>query len=179
MKTNKSVSIFLTLVLLLAAIVPQAVFAADDQTVPALLTVEEPIFSVTLPLSLPVTITEDGSIVTASGAEIVNHSAGPVVITNIKTRGINGWETVEYGTIDMTTAKVNTKNVSLQLTFGDELTGTKVTTTGVDTNDFTGFIRLAKDETLPLPYNAEVPAQTAVYVAEQFAEVVFTIGWDE
>lgn len=176
-KTNsKLLSLCLVLAMVLSV---TPVFAADDQTVPALLTVEEPIFSVTLPLSLPVTIAEDGSIVTAPGAEIVNHSAGPVVITNIETKGINGWETVEYGTIDMATAKVNTKDVSLQLIFGDEETGTTIITTGEDTNSFTDFIRLAKDETLPLPYSAEVPAQSGVYDAAQIAEVIFTIGWDE
>ena len=62
-----------------------------------------------------------------------------------------------YGTIDMDTVKVNTKDVSLQLIFGDEENGTVVKTTGENTNDLAGFIRLAKGESLPLPYNAEVP----------------------
>lgn len=180
-KTNsKSKLLSLCLALTLAVLSVTPVFAAEgDQTVPVDLTVEAPIFSVTVPLALPITIAEDGEIITSDSAAIINESAGPVVITALETNGINGWTTAAYGTIDMTTVKVNTKDVSLQLIFGDEVDGTVVKTTGENTNDLAGFIRLAKGETLPLPYDAEVPAQTAVYESAQIAEVVFTIGWDE
>ena len=179
MKTNRTkfFSLFLVLAMLLSATTVMA--AEGEQTVPVDLTVEEPIFSVTVPMALPITITEQGEILTSDTAAVINDSAGPVVITDIQTKGINGWETVAYGSIDMASAKVNTKTVSLQLTFGDELTGTTVSTTGEDTNDFAGFIRLAKAETLPLLYDAEVPAQTTAYESAQIAEVIFIIGWDE
>lgn len=178
MKTNlKLLSLFLVLAMLLSATPVMA--AEGDQTVPVDLTVEAPIFSVTVPIALPITITEDGEIVTSDSAAIINNSAGPVVISDIQINGINGWETVSFGSIDMATAKVNTKNVSLQLIFGDKDTGTTVSTTGEDINDFTGFIRLAKAETLPLLYDAEVPAQKTVYESAQIAEVIFTVGWDE
>lgn len=178
MKTNRTkfFSLFLVLAMLLSATTVMA--AEGEQTVPVDLTVEEPIFSVTVPIALPITITEQGEILTSDTAAIINNSAGPVVISAIQTKGINGWETVNYGSIDMTSAKVNTKNVSLQLIFGDELTGTTVSTTN-DSNDFAGFIRLAKAETLPLLYDAEVPAQTTAYESAQIAEVIFTVGWDE
>lgn len=181
MKTNKRlITSFLTIALLLAAIVPQAVFAAEgDQTVPVDLTVEAPIFSVTVSIALPITIDETGAILASDSAAIINNSAGPVVISDIQIKGINGWETVSFGTLDMATAKVNTKNVSLQLIFGNEATGTKVATTGKDINDFAGSIRLAKAESLPLLYNAELPAQKTAITSAQIAEVIFTIGWDE
>lgn len=179
MKTNRTkfFSLFLVLAMLLSATTVMA--AEGEQTVPVDLTVEEPIFSVTVPIALPITITEQGEILTSDTAAVINNSAGPVVITDIQTKGINDWETVAYGSIDMASAKVNTKHVSLQLTFGDKDTGTTVSTTGEDTNDFAGFIRLAKAETLPLLYDAEVPAQTTAYESAQIAEVIFTIGWDE
>ncbi len=179
MKTNRTkfFSLFLVLAMLLSATTVMA--AEGEQTVPVDLTVEEPIFSVTVPMALPITITEQGEILTSDTAAVINNSAGPVVITDIQTKGINDWETVAYGSIDMASAKVNTKNVSLQLIFGDKDTGTTVSTTGEDTNDFAGFIRLAKAETLPLLYDAEVPAQTTAYESAQIAEVIFTVGWDE
>jgi len=179
MKTNRTkfFSLFLVLAMLLSATTVMA--AEGEQTVPVDLTVEEPIFSVTVPMALPITITEQGEILTSDTAAVINDSAGPVVITDIQTKGINGWETVAFGSIDMATAKVGTKEVSLQLIFGDEDTGTTVSTTGEDTNDFAGFIRLAKAETLPLLYDAEVPAQTTAYESAQIAEVIFTFGWDE
>ena len=179
MKTNRTkfFSLFLVLAMLLSATTVMA--AEGEQTVPVDLTVEEPIFSVTVPMALPITITEQGEILTSDTAAVINDSAGPVVITDIQTKGINGWETVAFGSIDMATAKVGTKEVSLQLIFGDKDTGTTVSTTGEDTNDFAGFIRLAKAETLPLLYDAEVPAQTTAYESAQIAEVIFTVGWDE
>ena len=179
MKTNRTkfFSLFLVLAMLLSATTVMA--AEGEQTVPVDLTVEEPIFSVTVPIALPITITAQGEILTSDTAAIINNSAGPVVITDIQTKGINGWETAAFGSIDMASAKVNTKHVSLQLTFGDKDRGTIVNTTGEDTNDFAGFIRLAKAETLPLLYDAEVPAQTTAYESAQIAEVIFTVGWDE
>jgi len=179
MKTNRTkfFSLFLVLAMLLSATTVMA--AEGEQTVPVDLTVEEPIFSVTVPIALPITITAQGEILTSDTAAIINNSAGPVVITDIQTKGINGWETAAFGSIDMASAKVNTKHVSLQLIFGDKDRGTIVNTTGEDTNDFAGFIRLAKAETLPLLYDAEVPAQTTAYESAQIAEVIFTVGWDE
>ena len=179
MKTNRTkfFSLFLVLAMLLSA---TPVMAAEGEQITSVdLTVEEPIFSVTVPMALPITITEQGEILTSDTAAVINNSAGPVVITDIQTKGINGWETAAFGSIDIATAKVNSKNVSLQLIFGDKDTGTTVSTTGEDTNDFAGFIRLAKAETLPLLYDAEVPAQTTAYESAQIAEVIFTVGWDE
>lgn len=179
MKTNttKIFSLFLVLAMLLSATPVMA--AEGEQTIPVNLTVEAPIFSVTLPTALPITITTEGDIETSDSVEAVNNSAGPVVITDLQINGINGWETVAFGSIDMATAKVNSKKVSLQLSFGDKDTGTVIKTTGKDTNDFTGFIRLAKAETLPLLYDAEVPAQSEAYESVQIANAIFIVGWDE
>ena len=96
MKTNikpKFLSLLLVLSLLLS--VTPVLAAEGDQTVPVDLTVEAPIFSVTVPIALPITITEDGSVVTSTTAAIINNSAGPVAITSVD-KGINGWATVGY-----------------------------------------------------------------------------------
>lgn len=179
-KTN-SKSKFLSLLLVLAMVLSVSpVFAAEgDQNVPVTLTVEEPIFSVGIPTVLPITITEEGEVLTSDAAVIVNNSAGPVMIKNIQINGIDSWETVEFGSRDMKSVDVDTKEVSMQLIFGDEETGTVVKTTGNDTNDFSGFIRIPKGESLPLPYNAEVPAQKEVHTEIQVAEVTFSFGWSE
>lgn len=178
MKTNfKFLSLLLVLTMLLSATPVMA--AEGEQTVPVSLTVEEPIFSVGIPTVLPITITETGEVLTSDAAVIVNNSAGPVILKNIEIKGINGWKTVGYGTRNMKNVDVNTKEVSMQLIFGDEITGTVVNTTGNDTNDFSGFIRIPKGETLPLPYKAEVPTQTVVYESIQVAEVTFSFGWGE
>lgn len=166
---------YLSLTLALLMVLSATTVFAETKTVPVTLTVEEPTFSVALPLSLPITIEGNGDITTAINAQIINNSAGPVAITNIQTQGINGWTTLEYGTLDMTTAKVDSKQATLQLEIKDKT----IKTTGTDINDFSGFIRLAKGETAPLTYNAEVPAQKTAKTDAQIVEVLFTVGWDE
>lgn len=173
---SKFLPLLLALSLLLSV---TPVFAAEEQSVPVTLTVEAPIFSVTVPTALPVTITQDGSILTADNAAITNLSAGPIAIYDVEILAASGWETVAYGTLDLKDAQVNAKKLSLQLIFGDEETGTIVNTTGADTNDFTNSILIPKGESLALPYNAEVPAQQDTYDAVEFAQVIFTVGWYE
>ena len=170
---KKYLSLTLALLMVLSA---TSVFAAPgDQTVPVDLTVEEPIFNVTVPLSLPITIDTDGSILTADNVNIINNSAGPVSITGVQITGANGWKTAEFGTVDMTTSKVGSKDVSLKLGLG----AATVETTGENTNDFTGTVRIAKGASLPIIYDAEVPAQKTANVGTQVASVIFTLGWDE
>jgi hypothetical protein len=175
---KKSLSVLLALTLLFATSVPayaSEITAEGNGTVPVDLTVETPIFNVTVPMVLPVTMTETGDIVVASDAVIVNNSAGPIKISNIQTKGANGWSTTDYAGLDMKSAKVGSKNVGLTFTIDGMVTNTK----GADLNDFSSPITLIKDQSLPLIYNAKVPAQKAAQTGVQIAEVVFTIGWDE
>jgi hypothetical protein len=149
--------------------------ASGDGTVPVDLTVETPIFSVTVPTSLPITLTETGDIVVASNATIINGSAGPIKITSVQTKGINGWTTVDFTDFDIASAKVGSKNVGLTLTMNT----TTVQTTGADTNDFIGSITLIKGQSLPLTYDAVVPTQKTAQTGTQVAEVIYTVGWDD
>lgn len=148
---------------------------ADSSNVPVDLTVEAPIFSVTVPTSLPITLTSTGDVVVADNAAIVNNSAGPVVITGITTNGINGWATEDYDAFAPNSVKLNTKNFGMALTLGSANIHTK----GGNLNDFSGSITLAKGESLPLIYNAKVPAQKEASSNNQIAEVIFTVNWAE
>lgn len=148
---------------------------ADSSTVPVDLTVETPIFSVTVPTSLPITLTQTGDVQVATNAAIVNNSAGPVKITSIVTNGINGWATEDFDAFAPKSAKLNTKNFGFSLDLG----ATKVHTKGANLNDFSGSVVLAKGESLPLIYDAKLPAQKEASSNAQIAEVIFTIGWNE
>lgn len=173
---SKAFSIMLALVMVLSASAVPVIAAEGEYSVPVELTVESPIFEVTVPYFLPITITDTGEVVTSDAATIINHSAGPIVISDIQTKGINGWKTVAYGS---TSTKVNAKEVAMQLIFDDGETTTTVSTTGNDTNDFTNPIRIAKGQTLAMPYRAEVPAQSSIYESIQVVEVAFIFDWDE
>ncbi|MBC2457155.1 hypothetical protein [Clostridium beijerinckii] len=148
---------------------------ADSSTVPVDLTVEAPIFSVTVPTSLPITLTSAGEVVVADNIAIVNNSAGPVKISAITTNGAGGWITDDYDTFAPQSSKINSKNFAMSLTLGS----TTVHTKGGNLNDFGGSVVLAKGQSLPLVYDAKVPAQKEASSNAQIAEVVFTVGWDE
>lgn len=165
-----------TLALLLTLLLATSVTVfANDSTVPVDLTVEAPIFSVTVPTSLPITLTSTGEVQTASNAVIVNNSAGPIVVSSITTKGINGWATENYEAFAPKSAKINSKNFGLSLTLGV----TNIVTTGANSNNFSGALILAKGESLPLLYDAKLPAQKDANISTQIAEVIFTVGWDE
>ncbi len=168
---KKTLATLLTLTLLFA--VSMTTFATDS-TVPVSLTVEPLTFSVTVPTFLPITQTSTGDVIVASNATVTNDSAGPVVISNIATKGKNGWSTVGFEAFAPKSAKINTKDFGLSLTLG----ATTILTTGADSNDFGGPIRLAKGESLPMTYDAKLAAQKEA-TSTQIAEVIMTVGWDE
>lgn len=175
---KKLLSILLTLVILFTLTSPvtaSEITTEGEHTVPVDLTVETPIFSVTVPTSLPITLTEYGEILVADDISIINGSAGPVRINTIETKGINGWSTIAYGSLDITNAKVGSKNVGLSL----NIATSTINTTGPDTNDFIGSIVLSKGQTIPVTYGAELASQKDTQYNLQIAEVIFTVGWDD
>ncbi len=175
---KKLLSALLALTLILTSTTPAYASDITDTgvgTVPVDLTVETPIFSITVPTSLPITLDEYGEVSVATNATIINGSAGPVKITNIQTKGINGWSITNFAGLDINTAKVGTKSVGLSLNIG----AANILTTGADTNNFIGFISIIKGQTLPLIYDAVLPAQKTAQTSAQIAEVIFTVGWDD
>ena len=47
--------------------------------------------SVTVPTALPMAMSDDGSVVTATGCKIVNNSYGPVRVKSVTISAANGW----------------------------------------------------------------------------------------
>lgn len=139
---------------------------------------EGTVLSVSTPTTLPITIAEDGEVLTADNATIINNSEGPILIEGVSIKGTNGWEVVAYGSFDSASTKVNTKQVAYQIVFGDEATGTVVNTTGEGTTNFPTPIRIEAGETLPLSYKADVPMQTEVYESLVVNEIAFIIALD-
>ena len=165
----------LSAVLILALLLVTVPTYAAEQSTTVDLTVLAPIFSVTVPTSLPITLLATGEVKVATGASITNNSAGPVKITAIATAGSNGWQTVDYTAFDINTAKVNSKNVGLLL----QVAETIVKTTGIDSNDYATQIVLQKGVTKALIYDAKVPAQSIALTNTQIASVIFTLAWDD
>lgn len=53
--------------------------------------------SVTVPTSLPMAMADDGTVVTASGCRIVNHSYGAVRVKSAEITAVNGWSLTAFG----------------------------------------------------------------------------------
>ncbi len=125
-------------------------------------------FSVTVPTSLNLGMSQAGQIYAATTAQIVNNSTGAVTVTGVKFTTANGWTLVPY-TTNMADAKVNSKRI------GFTVNGAASTVTG-STEAKTTAWQIAKGASLPLDYAAVVSA-TSKAVNEQVLTVVFVVGW--
>lgn len=181
MRKSKIFTGLLVLSLLCSLCVPA--FATEVSTsggtgeVPVNLTTEAPVFSVTVPTSLPITVKADGSHVYATNAKIVNNSKGMVEVTNMEIEGDNGWAIVDYAT-DMAEQAVDTKVVAMKIN--------NCETTGDDAIAFdnTGYVNFnvmtgvdGDNNIIPIVYDAKLPTQSTVIDGTSIANVVFTLAW--
>ena len=127
-------------------------------------------FSVTIPASLTVTVSEHGVVYTATGAGIVNNSSGAVRVSGVTLRAENGWTIVPYAT-NMAAQKVDSKRI------GFALGGMQTAATG-KSEQLTGTASMTASAgaTLPLSYDAVVSASSAA-INEQVLTIVFVVGW--
>ena len=127
-------------------------------------------FSVTVPVSLSLTVSEHGSVYAADNAAIVNNSTGAVAITGVTVSTANGWTIVPYRS-NMAAAKVDAKHI------GFSMNSAQSATTGNSENlPLSGAWSIAKGATLPLSYDAVVSAMSQP-VNEQVLTVVFVLDW--
>ena len=85
--------------------------------------------SVTVPTALPMAMSDDGSVVTATGCKIVNNSYGPVRVKNVTITAANGWHLTAYGDkASLAWEKVDSHKLGFAIRVGGS-------TWGVTTND--------------------------------------------
>ena len=126
-------------------------------------------FSVTVPASLTVTVSEHGVVYTATGAGIVNNSSGAVQVSGVTLRAENGWTIVPYAT-NMAAQKVDSKRI------GFALGGMQTAATGKSELLTASSMTVSAGATLPLSYDAVVSASSAA-INEQVLTIVFVVGW--
>ena len=128
------------------------------------------VFSVTVPVVLPLTVDENGEVHTGS-AEIINASTGAVVVSSVSISTKNGWQLVPY-TTDMAHAKVDAKQLGFKI--NDSLT----TKTGdAETFSMTSPWTIAENGKLPLSYDAVVSAVSQPVTEQDVLSVVFVLEW--
>ena len=128
------------------------------------------VFSVTVPVTLPLIVDEGGE-VHVGAAEIINASTGDVIVSGVSISTKNGWQLVPY-TTDMAHAKVDAKQLGFKI--NDSLT----TKTGdAETFSLTSPWTIAENGKLPLSYDAVVSAVSRPVTEQDVLSVVFVLEW--
>ena len=128
------------------------------------------VFSVTVPVTLPLVVDESGEVHTGS-AEIINASTGTVIVSSVSISTKNGWQLVPY-TTDMAHEKVDAKLL------GFKINDAQTNKTG-DTEIFslTSPWEIAENSRLPLSYDAVVSAVSQPVTEQDVLSVVFVLEW--
>lgn len=116
---KKLMSILIAMLLILGNNVTS--FAGEDTTVdPNIgaisnikLSAEKAKFSVTVPISMPLLVKSEGNVIGGS-ANIVNDSAAPVKVTNVKVISQPGW-TLVAGDADLRASYINSKKIGIKV----------------------------------------------------------------
>ena len=128
------------------------------------------VFSVTVPVTLPLIVDEGGE-VHIGAAEIINASTGDVIVSSVSISTKNGWQLVPY-TTDMAHAKVDAKQLGFKI--NDSVT----TKTGdAETFSLTSPWTIAENGKLPLTYDAVVSAVSQPVTEQDVLSVVFVLEW--
>ena len=128
------------------------------------------VFSVTVPVVLPLTVDENGEVHTGS-AEIINASTGAVVVSSVSISTKNGWQLVPFST-DMAHEKVDAKLLGFQI--NDAQTSK---TGDAEMFNLTAPWAIAENVRLPISYDAVVSAVSQPVTAQDVLSIVFVLEW--
>ena len=128
------------------------------------------VFSVTVPVTLPLVVDESGEVHTGS-AEIINASTGTVVVSSVSISTKNGWQLVPY-TTDMAHEKVDAKLL------GFKINDAQTNKTGdAETFNLTAPWTIAENGRLPISYDAVVSAVSKAVTEQEVLSIVFVLEW--
>ena len=148
----------------------ETVFTADSPTTYYAQWAKIEVFSVTVPVSLPLIVDENGAVHTAS-AEIVNNSTGAVKVSGLALTAKNGWQLVPFST-DMAHAKVDANQIGFRI--NGEQTGK---TGSEETLSLSTPWTIPEAGTLPVDYDAVVSAVSQPVTGQDVLAVVFVLEW--
>lgn len=129
-----------------------------------------PVFSVTVPVTLALTVSEQGEVYAASNVEVVNHSTAAVKVTGVTVSAVNGWTLAPYDT-DMASEKVDSQLIGFALNSSETVTEGSSEDLAL-TGDWTAPL----NGSLPLTYDAVVSALSEP-VDEQVLSILFVLEW--
>ena len=128
------------------------------------------VFSVTVPVVLPLTVDENGE-VHVGAAEIINASTGDVVVSSVNISTKNGWQIVPY-TTDMAHEKVDAQLL------GFKINDAQTSKNGnAETFNLIAPWMIAENGRLPISYDAVVSAVSQPVTEQDVLSVVFVLEW--
>ena len=128
------------------------------------------VFSVTVPVTLPLVVDESGEVHTGS-AEIINGSTGEVVVSSVSISTKNGWQIVPY-TTDMAHEKVDAQLL------GFKINGAQTTKNGnAETFALSAPWEITENSRMTLSYDAVVSAVSKAITEQEVLSVVFVLEW--
>ena len=128
------------------------------------------VFSVTVPVTLPLIVDESGEVHTGT-AEIINGSTGEVVVSSVSISTKNGWQLVPY-TTDMAHEKVNAQLL------GFKINDAQTSKTGdAETFALSSPWEITENGRLPISYDAVVSAVSKAITEQEVLSVVFVLEW--
>ena len=130
------------------------------------------VFSVTVPVTLPLVVDESGEVHTGA-AEIINGSTGAVIVSSVSISTKNGWKLVPFAT-DMAHEKVDAKLLGFQI--NDAQTRK---TGDAEMFNLTAPWTIAENGRLPISYDAVVSAVSQPVTEQDVLSIVFVLEWSE
>ena len=128
------------------------------------------VFSVTVPVTLPLIVDEGGE-VHVGAAEIINASTGDVIVSSVSISTKNGWQLVPY-TTDMAHEKVDAQLL------GFKINDAQTSKTGdAETFTLSAPWTIAENDRLPINYDAVVSAVSQPVTEQDVLSVVFVLEW--
>ena len=134
------------------------------------------LFSVSVPSSLSLAVSENGAVTAADSACISNNSDGDVTVTGISVSGENGWNIVSYFR-NMAGEKVDSRLIGFRLNGSCTKDSDSADTELLELDE--GEWNIPRGTSLPLVYDAVVSATSVPVTNEKVLTLCFIVGWAE
>ena len=120
----------------------------------------------TVPASLPITVSSDGVVKTATNAAIHNYGSSPIFVSSINVTAENGWS-------------LATKDAAASASIGAKVISMGFNGSWMDASgavDTSGFDRISSSDTLNLSYDAKAPGVVTAESSSTAATATFVVG---
>ena len=150
-------------------------------------TVTQTRMSVTVPTALPMAMSDDGTVVTATDCKITNNSYGAVRVASVSISAAEGWNLTAFGDkASLAGEKVDSNKLGFAMSIGggaqvatasDEATQSLITAP-IEGCYMTGVGDSSRNS-VAIDYDAIVTPLSSAVEGANVANVVFVIEWDD